>query len=308
VSRSHPPTLITLAKRTIVDEGLIERGERVLAACSGGPDSTALLHVLALLRKPLRFDVHAHGVDHGLRPEAQAELDLARRVATELGVPFGVTRVDVASGANLQARARAARYEALEEAARLAGARTIATGHTADDRAETFLLRLLRGAGPRGLAVLPARAPRSASADRIRPLIGARRTDVLAHLSRHELPFARDPSNENPRFSRVRVRSEVLPLLEQLSPGIVAHLCTLAEILGEVSIDADEHASLGREQRRAIERARRLGRAGVRLLARGGEQIEVTFSSTEPPVPEQTHRAPGSLGPSGASRTVGRSK
>jgi tRNA(Ile)-lysidine synthase len=157
--RSHPPSLLRLAERLLRDERLIERGNVVLCACSGGPDSTALLHVLGRLRGRFGFHLAAHGVDHGLRPEAAGELELAERVARALGVPFGVTRVSVERGGNLQARARDARRDALRNAAIAAGARLIATGHTADDRAETFLLRLLRGAGPHGLAVLPPSAP-----------------------------------------------------------------------------------------------------------------------------------------------------
>jgi tRNA(Ile)-lysidine synthase len=228
MSRSHPPTLLTLASRTIEDAELWRRGDLVLAAVSGGGDSMALLHVLALLRKRLGHEVVAHGVDHGLRAEAAAELDLAERVARSLEVPMTRSHLNVAPGGNLQARAREGRSKALREEAERVGAKVIATGHHADDRAETVLLRMLRGAGPRGLAVLPPRA-----GDLVRPLISARRKDVLAHLVRHELPYASDPSNTDPRFLRVRVRHELLPLLERLSPGIVGHLTALADQLEE---------------------------------------------------------------------------
>ncbi len=159
MSRSHPPSLLRLVERLARDEGLFARGEIVLCACSGGPDSTALLHALALLRKRVGHEVVAHGVDHGLRPEAAAELALAQQVAASVGVPFAITQLQVEPGGNLQARARTARLQALAAAAAAAGAVAIATGHTADDRAETWLLRLLRGSGPRGLAVLPPMAP-----------------------------------------------------------------------------------------------------------------------------------------------------
>jgi tRNA(Ile)-lysidine synthase len=234
MSRSHPPTLLTLASRTIEDAELWRRGDLVLAAVSGGGDSTALLHVLALLRKKLGHEVVAHGVDHGLRAEATAELDLAEQVARSLQVPMTRSHLDVAPGGNLQARAREGRSKALRAEAARVGAKVIATGHHADDRAETVLLRMLRGAGPRGLAVLPPRA-----GDLVRPLVGARRRDVLAHLVRHELPYASDPSNADPRFLRVRVRHELLPLLERLSPGIVGHLTALADQLGETVAPGD---------------------------------------------------------------------
>ncbi len=291
--RSHPPSLRRLAERLIRDEGLFGRGDVVLCACSGGPDSTALLHVLALLRPRIGHALVAHGVDHGLRGAAAAELELAGALAGRLGVPFSITRVEVAPGGNLQERAREARLAALAAAARAHGARAIATGHTAEDRAETFLIRLLRGAGPRGLAVLPPRAPLSVPCaegdprvELIRPLLLARREDVLAHLRRHALPFAEDPSNQDPRFVRARVRRELVPLLETLSPRIVEHLCALADMLASEQAGAEEGAgagadpaaaaALGRAQRLAIERARKLGRP-VQVRVRGGTEIALAF-------------------------------
>lgn len=282
--RSHPPALLRLVERLIRDEHLFVRGDVVLCACSGGPDSTALLHTLARLRPRFGHTVVAHGIDHGLRAEAGEELSLAARVAEAQGVPFSITRLSVAPGANLQARARAARYEALARAAEAASARVIATGHTADDRAETVLIRLLRGAGPRGLAVLPPRAPvpdraaRARKIELIRPLVRARRRDVLAHLERHELPFARDPSNADLRFLRVRVRHELVPLLEDMSPRIVDHLATLADMLAAPAPALDPVLEgLGRAQRLQVERARRLGRPSVRLRLPGGREVEATF-------------------------------
>jgi len=250
-------------------------------------------------------------VDHGLRAGAAAELEQAQRFATALGVPFGTSSLQVAPGGNLQARARVARHQALQAAGREAGATAIALGHTADDRAETVLMRLLRGAGPRGLAAMPARvegqatgphelaepagdgdAPLSraggdAPLPRVRPLLRARRADVQLHLERHQVPSSADPSNEDPRFLRVRVRRELLPLLAELSPSIVAHLCALADTLGAAEPPADARAAaiafaagvpaLGRAQREAIERARRDGGAPARVRLRGGAEVTVSF-------------------------------
>ena len=287
MSRSHPPSLLRHCERAVRDHGLFGPGDVVVCACSGGPDSTALLHALALLRKRIGHALVAHGVDHGLRPEAAAELDLAQRVAEEQGVPFARTCVQVSPGANLQARARTARLQALAAAAREAGARAVATGHTADDRAETLLLRLLRGAGPRGLAVLPPSAPfpsLEASPDApaptfalIRPLLTARRADVLAHIGRHSLPTATDPSNADPRFLRVRVRRELVPLMETMSPRIVDQLCALADMIEGGEGDATVLGELGRAQRAQVDRARRLGRRKVELRLRGGQDVEVAF-------------------------------
>ncbi|MEJ7730977.1 MAG: tRNA lysidine(34) synthetase TilS [Polyangiaceae bacterium] len=310
MSRSHPPTLLRLVERCAREECAVRRGEVLLVACSGGPDSMALLHALALLQDRLGVRVIGHGVDHGLRAEAAAELALAARFATSLQVPFGVSRLRVAAGGNLQERAREARHQALQAVGREAGASAIALGHTADDRAETVLMRLLRGAGPRGLAAMPPRAeghptatgartatgaPTATAAGgqaplpRVRPLLRVRRADVLVHLERHQVPSAADPTTEDPRFLRVRVRRELLPLLVELSPGIVGHLCALAEMLAaEPSVQAQAAAvavaaaaglpGLGRAQREAIERARRTGRTSARLRVRGGSEVTVSLA------------------------------
>ena len=283
--RSHPPSLRRLVERTVRDDKLFARGDIVLVACSGGPDSTALLHVLAMLRKTLGHVVVAHGIDHGLRPEAGRELALAADVCQRLEISFEVTRVDVGQGSNVQARARDVRHRALQEAAIRSGAAVIALGHTADDRAETVLLRLLRGAGPRGLAVLSSRASSPVvidepdrARDLIRPMIRARRMDVLAHVHRHDLVCAQDPSNADSHFARVRVRREVLPLLEDMSPRVVDHLCALADMLTEVCPDEGPLDTLGRAQRTMIERARRSGERSVKIRMKGGQDVDVAFA------------------------------
>jgi tRNA(Ile)-lysidine synthase len=266
--------LLTLARRALTGECALAPGARLLAAVSGGPDSMALLHVLSTLRSSVGFELFAHGVDHGLRPGAAAELDLAAALASQLEVGFSRTRLALRPGGNLQARARDARYRALRSAASDLGGALIATAHHADDRAETVLLRLLRGAGPSGLAVLPAR-----DGDRIRPFLRARRSDVLGHLGRHRISFATDPSNADPRFLRVRVRTELIPLLESLSPRIVDHLTALADELTRPfprleGPDGDPLV-LGRAQQNLLDllvlRRSRTGR--VRL--RGGWELSV---------------------------------
>ena len=282
MARSHPPTLITLTTRTLREECGVVRGDRILVAVSGGPDSMALLDVLARLAPKLGVEVTAHGVDHGLRPEARAELDLAEAHARRLGVPFGRSLVDVEAGGNLQARARTARYGALERAQQGSGATLLATAHHADDRAETVLLRLLRGSGPGGLAVLEAR-----SGTRIRPLIRARRADVLSHLERHHVAFASDPSNRNRRYLRVRVREELLPLMTELSPGIVGHLNALADALLSPELpeklESDRASvALGRAQRLLLGRARMLGQRRARVRLSGGWEARIDPKTGEP--------------------------
>lgn len=267
------PSLRTIVRRALEGETKVAPRSRVLIAVSGGPDSMALLDVMADLSAALGLRLLAHGVDHGLRKSAAGELDLAERHADARRVPFGRTRVSVKAGANLQERARHARWAALVETARAADAKVIATAHHADDRAETVLIRLLQGSSSRGLAAMPARdrVPGASEMEVIRPLLRARKADVLAHVKRRGLPHALDPSNDDPRFLRARVRRELLPLLGELSPGIVEHLVALADELGAsrgASGRPDEHIGDGgrdwssglprrtREALRALERSR----------------------------------------------------
>ncbi|MDB4985947.1 MAG: tRNA(Ile)-lysidine synthetase [Myxococcaceae bacterium] len=208
----------------------------MLVACSGGPDSQVLLSVLHTLGAELGFQVTAAGVDHGLRPEARDELALAAALAHRLTVPFKTLQVVVPSGASRQAAAREARYAALLLCAKEHAASAVAVGHTRDDQAETVLARILRGTGVEGLA---AAWPRRADGV-VRPLIDCPRSWVEAYVAEAELEVARDPSNLDPRYLRVRVRSELLPLLTQESPKLAEHLAHLAD-------DARETAELLRE-------------------------------------------------------------
>lgn len=276
--RSHPPALLRRTARTLREETPLRRGDGVVVAISGGGDSTALLHVLARLAQSLSIQLWAHGVDHGLRAEAASELDLAEGLATRLGVPFSRSRLSLAAGGNLQARAREARYAALNAVRERVGARWIATGHHADDRAETLLMRILRGTGPRGLAVLPA-----ASEPRLRPFIRSPKSAIAAHLERHRLAFANDPSNHHPRFVRSRVRDEVMPLLESLVPGASARLNLLADEWTDPAAsfetapfvtDAQGHPlPLRRSHAAQIRRAQKLGQRGARVWLGGGVEI-----------------------------------
>lgn len=272
MGRSHPPTLIRLVERALVEECGVRRGDRILVATSGGGDSMALLHVLSGLSSRLGFSLCAHGVDHGLRPDAASELDLAAAFADRLGVAFARTSVDVGKGGNLQARARTVRRAALERAARREHAGWIATAHHAEDRAETVLIRMLGGARPSGLGVLPPR-----DGFWIRPMIRARKADVAAHLTRHAIVFASDPSNLDKRFLRARIRYELMPILEELSPKIVEHLCSLADELSghalpEVMDAAGRPVALRRAQLGAIRRAIELERP-VTVRISGGREL-----------------------------------
>jgi len=166
-------------------------------AVSGGPDSLALL-VLAV---EAGLDVTAWHVDHGLRPGSAGEGTMVADVAADLGASARLVVAPVAAGPNLEARARDARRHVLP-----AG---VFTGHTADDQAETVLLNLVRGAGVRGAAGIGA-PPR-------RPLLALRRSETRALCAARGLTPAADPMNLDPRFTRNRIRHEVLPLLAEVA-------------------------------------------------------------------------------------------
>ena len=206
VPRTHPPTLITLARAALRDHPLVPRGSRVLVAVSGGPDSMALLHVLAVLRRRLGFGLFAHGVDHGLRAEAAAELDLAEGLARSLDVPFSRDPRRCSRRRQPPGSGPGRALGGLRAAASRAGADRIATGHHADDRAETLLMRLLRGTGVRGLAVLPP--ARVDGVTRIRPFSGRAAPTSTRPRRAPRTPFRHRPVEPRPRFLRVRVRHE----------------------------------------------------------------------------------------------------
>jgi len=178
----------------------------VVVACSGGADSLALL-ALSVDAELSPVAVH---VDHGLRPGSEREADAVAAAAARLGASFDARRVLVEPGSNLEARARAARYAALEAARAEHGATAVLVAHTADDQAETVLLNLLRGSGSAGLAGMPVRRGRV-----VRPLLAVRRAEVRAECARRQLVPVDDPSNEDRAHRRNWIRHDVLPLLER---------------------------------------------------------------------------------------------
>jgi tRNA(Ile)-lysidine synthase len=207
-----PPASLLLAavRIAVTRHGLLEPGDHVLVGVSGGPDSVALLHALLLLRSEYALRLTVCHVHHGLRPEADRDAAFVEALATRLGCPARVVRVEVPQGGGRspEEAARMARHAALTRIARTTEASRIALGHTADDQAETVLMRVLQGAGPRGLAGIPARRGRI-----VRPLLAVTRVEVQAHLAAHGLQSVDDATNRDPKFLRNRLRHGLLPLL-----------------------------------------------------------------------------------------------
>ncbi len=187
-------------------------GTAVSCAVSGGPDSLALM----ALGAAAGCRVTAVHVDHGLRPASAAEAAMVAAAASRFGAGFEARTAPVAAGPNLEARARAARYAALPPG--------VLTGHTADDQAETIVLNMLRGAGLDGLAGIGDVGRR--------PLLVLRRAETRALCAELGLAPLDDPTNEDRRFRRNRVRAEVLPLLDAIADRDVAPvLARQAELL-----------------------------------------------------------------------------
>ncbi|MEO5653901.1 MAG: tRNA lysidine(34) synthetase TilS [Marmoricola sp.] len=218
-------------RRTLSDLG---SGETVVVACSGGADSLALLAATVFEARRDSWRVVGATVDHGLQPGSTEQADRVAEQMRSIGVEESLTaRVHVeAPGLGPEAAAREARYAVLGQVAERFAAATVLLGHTLDDQAETVLLGLARGSGGRSLAGMRRRFD-----DYRRPLLDVRRAETEAACVAEGIDFWTDPHNSDDRFTRVRVRTRVLPLMErELGPGVAAALARTAE---SIRLDVD---------------------------------------------------------------------
>jgi tRNA(Ile)-lysidine synthase len=219
-------------------QGTVVPGDRVLAACSGGADSVALVALLLKLREEMPLEVRLAHFNHRLRDGAEGDERFVRDLARRSVLPLSVDSADVRAYAarkklNLEEAGRELRYAFLRRAAAECGATKIATGHTMTDQAETVLMRLMRGTGLSGLAGIAPAAP-GGPCPLVRPLLGVAGPDLRAWLAAEGIAFREDPSNLDRRYLRNRIRAELLPELERrYEPRIVAHLARLASIVRE---------------------------------------------------------------------------
>ncbi len=224
--------LLTKVIDTIRKYDMLKHGDRVLVAVSGGPDSVCLLSVLRALAKDLNLSLHVAHLDHMFRGKESADEALfVSGLAKKFNLSATVEKVDVPSfcrehGLSAQAGAREIRYDFFNRVASEVGATRIATGHTATDQAETFLMRLLRGAGVGGLSAIPPKRENI-----IRPLIGTTRDEVLMYLESNGVEFVTDPSNARPVYTRNKIRLELLPVLRLFNPRIDETLAAEAALL-----------------------------------------------------------------------------
>lgn len=280
----------------------------MLVGLSGGPDSWALLLVLKKVAARRGFTFCAGCVDHGMREESSAEATRVARACRALGVACDVLRADVAGRrtrhVSWQEAARAARLDSLERHAARVGANRIALGHHADDQAETILFRILRGTGVAGLAGIPYRR-----GPFVRPLLDVRRSEIVRFVARQDIPVITDPSNEDRRYTRVRLRLDVLPFLARENPRVVEALLGLGgEARGRKGPSIEDLPSgpaglhLPPGTRADLQRLAAEGRGTRRLSVKGGE-IEIAYGrvrfvpgrsmwADEPP-PAQSIEGPG---------------
>ena len=236
----------------ITRQRLIQRGDRVVVAVSGGPDSVALLSVLHGLAPSWNLALSVAHFNYGLRgAESDDDAAFVMALCTRLHISYRYERLtltdDLCKGRSLQEAAREARYAALLRLRASLDANKVAVAHTRDDQAETVVMWLLRGAGTTGLSGMPSlRLPF------IRPLLAVGRTDVLAYLAEQRLEFREDSSNATSIYLRNRVRHHLLPVLTRFNPAILEGLARQADILREddaclESLAAEQLARVGQQ-------------------------------------------------------------
>jgi tRNA(Ile)-lysidine synthase len=258
-------------------------GERVVVAVSGGPDSLALLSILRELLAALPLHLTVAHFDHGWRAGSEADREFVRDVAQQWGFDFKTARAD-AGTPHTESAARTARYAFLRQTASETQSTVIALGHTQDDQVETLLLHLFRGSGSRGLGAMRRR-----DHDLARPLLDIPRSDIEAYLMRLHLTPRRDPTNDDPRLTRNRLRQQLMPAIDGFDPSARELLARTADILAEEDRYLDEQVARlpanlasNREAFRSLPPA--LQRRVIRQLIpdAGFREVEAARSSESP--------------------------
>ena len=215
---------------------MLEKGERVLVAVSGGPDSVFLLYILNRIKDTLGIKLYVAHLDHSLRGrESQGDALFVKKLSDKLGIKVVRSKLSKRkskSKLSLEEILREKRYEFFKKAARKLRVGTVATAHTLDDQAETVLMRLIKGASLKGVVgIHPVRIDKDIKF--VRPLIETEKKDILKYLKEKKVPFRTDRTNLEDKFLRNRVRNKVLPYLAKINPRIKRSLFNVAESLRE---------------------------------------------------------------------------
>ena len=224
---------------SIAERSLIAPGTRVAVAHSGGPDSTALLHIMSRLAPVLKITVISIHFDHALRAESAQDARFAEQTASALGLPFFMERDSSPPDSQVQSGARRARYAFFRRIVQARQSAQVATGHTLDDSVETSIMWMLRGAGPAAFGGIPA-----ARDIFIRPLIDLRKAELLEWLAHEGIGFVTDRTNETDKYLRNRIRRRVIPAMEQVAPGAVEAIARLANLSGQMGRIVERQASV----------------------------------------------------------------
>ena len=285
----------------------VGRGDHLVIGVSGGPDSVCLAHATQRWARSAAVEVTIAHFDHRWRPESRLDADFVANLAQRLGTGFKVGRAQEdlrpPPHESIEQRARRERWQFLERAADSLGAAAILVGHNRSDQAETFLLRLLRGAGARGLSGMRPIAGR-----RVRPLLSITRPQILKYLAAESLPYRLDPTNEQPFADRNRIRLEIMPKLQEMRLGAEKTIARAAENLA-LEGDLVEAAARWASRRLALRRfgnGAQFDRAGFANLETGVQMIvlrelaaQISGQSPRQAVLAQAARFAASPGPHG---------
>lgn len=230
--------IIEKVKKTIAEKRLIDKNDGILVCVSGGPDSMALLSVLLNLKEELQTKLTVLHLDHMLRGRSsRADANFVKKICAKLRIPFITESCDVKAYAksnkmSIEEAAREIRYSFYKRAAEKVNANKVATGHTADDQAETVLMRLIKGTGSRGLSGIPYKR-KLGSAWVIRPLLEVERKEIVKYLEKHKIPSRTDATNFEASYLRNKIRHVLLPILEkEYNPKIKESLNIIAQNMG----------------------------------------------------------------------------
>ena len=225
--------LMKAVRKTLRESAELRDGDCLIVAVSGGVDSIVLLHLLRRAMNERHLSLVVAHLDHKIRAESDEDAAFVQQLSEHADLPFVGARADVPRWAaclngNIEATAHDVRIAFLLAVARQAGARYICLGHSATDRAETFLMHLARGSGPDGLGSMPAR-----SGAILRPLIDVSRSDILRYAEQHRLTWREDPTNQDLTLTRNRVRHAIAPQLEAINPRWVDAFCRASRTIAE---------------------------------------------------------------------------
>ena len=251
-------------KKYIKTTGIVEAYDRVLLAVSGGPDSVAMLNLFWRLKKVLPVELAVVHMDHGLRKVSGKESRFVEKLAGKYKLPVILEKIPVREFAelkkiSLETAGRDLRYKVLSDTALRLGFNKIATGHTADDNAETMIMWMLRGTGPEGLKGIPCERKLSGGISVIRPILSITKDELLDYLKSQRLRFCTDRSNFEFDYTRNKIRHKIIKELKKYNPRFVEHLSNLSKIM---TLESDFLENLSEK---ALKKAVKIGKNKIWL-------------------------------------------